>query len=248
MAHVAVPLGRNDLPAESYLDDGQDPGGRARRRRGPRRSTPATVSSRRTPSSRGAVTDAGLAWIGPPPEAISTMGDKIESRRAMLAAGVRSCRADRSGRRTPTRRLEGGERSATRSCSRPRPAAAARGSASCATPAEIESAFRTAAGEAQSAFGDGRLYMERYLDEAAPHRGAGAVRPARERRPLRRARVLDPAPPPEVDRGVPRRPSSTPTCARRMGEVALRGCGLSTTRGGHGRVLYSRTASSTSSR
>ncbi len=35
-----------------------------------------------------AVLAAGLAWIGPPPAAIRTMGDKVAARRAMIAAGV----------------------------------------------------------------------------------------------------------------------------------------------------------------
>jgi propionyl-CoA carboxylase alpha chain len=35
-----------------------------------------------------AVIDAGLIWIGPPPDAIDTMGSKIESKRLMDAAGV----------------------------------------------------------------------------------------------------------------------------------------------------------------
>jgi propionyl-CoA carboxylase alpha chain len=35
-----------------------------------------------------AVIDAGLTWIGPPPEAIEAMGSKIESKRIMDAAGV----------------------------------------------------------------------------------------------------------------------------------------------------------------
>ena len=35
-----------------------------------------------------AVVDAGLVWIGPPPSAISMMGDKIESRLAAEAANV----------------------------------------------------------------------------------------------------------------------------------------------------------------
>jgi propionyl-CoA carboxylase alpha chain len=35
-----------------------------------------------------AVVDAGLTWIGPPPDAIDAMGSKIESKRLMLAAGV----------------------------------------------------------------------------------------------------------------------------------------------------------------
>jgi len=35
-----------------------------------------------------AVLDAGLIWIGPPPEAIDAMGSKIEAKRMMAAAGV----------------------------------------------------------------------------------------------------------------------------------------------------------------
>ena len=45
------------------------------------------------------------------------------------------------------------------------------------------------------------VYLERYVERAAPHRDPGRRRPARQRRPPRRARVLDPAPPPEADRG-----------------------------------------------
>jgi propionyl-CoA carboxylase alpha chain len=35
-----------------------------------------------------AVIDAGLTWVGPPPEAVESMGSKIESKRLMAAAGV----------------------------------------------------------------------------------------------------------------------------------------------------------------
>ena len=35
-----------------------------------------------------AVKQAGLVWIGPPPEAISTMGDKISARSKMMEFGV----------------------------------------------------------------------------------------------------------------------------------------------------------------
>ena len=48
---------------------------------------------------------------------------------------------------------------------------------------------------------------------AAPHRGAAARRPPRHGAAVRRARVLDPAPPPEGGRGVARRWRCRPTCA-----------------------------------
>ena len=35
-----------------------------------------------------AVQDAGLAWIGPPVDAVRAMGSKIESKKLMAAAGV----------------------------------------------------------------------------------------------------------------------------------------------------------------
>ena len=75
-----------------------------------------------------AVTDAGVTWIGPPPEAIEVMGDKISSRLAAARAPTsRACPAPR--RRSPTRpRSSRSARStAARSRSRPRTAAAARG-------------------------------------------------------------------------------------------------------------------------
>ena len=60
----------------------------AARGRAPTRSTPATASSPRTPSSPRPCIDAGLTWIGPPPEAIAAMGSKIEAKKLMAAAGV----------------------------------------------------------------------------------------------------------------------------------------------------------------
>ena len=51
----------------------------------------------------------------------------------------------------------------------------------------------------------------------APRRGAGARRRARERHPPRRARLHDPAPPPEADRGDAVAGGRRPSCARGSG-------------------------------
>ncbi|HVX20989.1 MAG TPA: biotin carboxylase N-terminal domain-containing protein [Acidimicrobiales bacterium] len=40
------------------------------------------------PAFARAVVDAGLVWIGPPPDAVELMGDKIRAKRAVAAAGV----------------------------------------------------------------------------------------------------------------------------------------------------------------
>ena len=79
---LGPPARRRELPAHR-----QDPRGR-RTRRGPRPSIPATGSSPRTKRFAQAVEDAGLIWIGPPPAAMATMGDKVAARKVAIAAGV----------------------------------------------------------------------------------------------------------------------------------------------------------------
>ena len=85
---------------------------------------------------------------------------------------------------------------------------------------------RRRAAEADAAFADGALYLEKAHRARAPRRDPGALRQPRRRADARRARVLDPAPSPEADRGVAvarrhgrrrgrswRRPSSGPVAA-----------------------------------
>ena len=56
--------------------------------------------------------------------------------------------------------------------------------------------------EAAASFGNGTVFAERLLAGAPPHRDPGGRRRPRPRGPPRRARVLDPAAPPEAHRGV----------------------------------------------
>ncbi|MFD7153408.1 biotin carboxylase N-terminal domain-containing protein [Kribbella sp. NPDC059898] len=101
-----------------------------------------------------AVIDAGLTWIGPPVDAISSMGSKIEAKKLMAAAGVpvlaELTPAEVSADDLPVlvKASAGGGGRGMRVVSRLEDLAG-----------EIEAA----SAEALSAFGDGTVFCERYL-------------------------------------------------------------------------------------
>ncbi|MET9313204.1 biotin carboxylase N-terminal domain-containing protein [Kribbella sp. NPDC003505] len=101
-----------------------------------------------------AVIDAGLTWIGPPVDAISSMGSKIEAKKLMAAAGVpvlaELTPAEVSADDLPVlvKASAGGGGRGMRVVSRLEDLAA-----------EIDAA----SAEALSAFGDGTVFCERYL-------------------------------------------------------------------------------------
>ena len=73
-------------PAQSYLD--VDAVLAAAEQTGAQAIHPDTASFPRTPTSLESVVKAGLIWVGPSPEAMRSMGDKIAARNRMAAAGV----------------------------------------------------------------------------------------------------------------------------------------------------------------
>ena len=90
--------------------------------------------------------------------------------------------------------------------------------------AELPAAIALAAAEAGAAFGDARVYLERFVTRGAPYRGAGSRRWRRTRDPPGRARLLGPAPLSETDRGIARtRIARTPVSPSARGRRALRG-------------------------
>ena len=110
--------------------------------------------------------DEGLTWVGPGAEVIAAMGDKIEAKRLAEAAGV------------PTLRnieVEGGSGSALVDEAdlpfplliKPAAGGGGKGMHVVERPEDLEDALRTAAREATSSFGDGRLFVERYIPR--PH-------------------------------------------------------------------------------
>jgi acetyl-CoA carboxylase biotin carboxylase subunit len=104
-----------------------------------------------------------LAWIGPRPEVIRAMGDKAQARQAATAAGVPVL----PGSREPLAGADEARRLASEIGYPVILKAAAggggRGMRIVSAESEIEGQFATAAEEAQKAFGDGRIYLEKYL-------------------------------------------------------------------------------------
>ncbi|HXO25799.1 MAG TPA: acetyl-CoA carboxylase biotin carboxylase subunit [Thermoanaerobaculia bacterium] len=106
-----------------------------------------------------------LGWIGPRPGVIRAMGDKAQARQAATAAGVPVL----PGSREPLADAEEARRLAAEIGYPVILKAAAggggRGMRIVAVESEIEGQFGTAGEEAQKAFGDGRIYLEKYLVE-----------------------------------------------------------------------------------
>jgi acetyl-CoA carboxylase biotin carboxylase subunit len=111
-----------------------------------------------------AVQRAGIVFIGPSPEAIRKMGDKIEARRLMSSAGV-SVLPGSSG---AVADVVGAEAAAGEVGYPVILKAAAGGGgigmARVDKPGDLAAAFAAANRRAQAAFGTGELYVERYLE------------------------------------------------------------------------------------
>ena len=116
------------------------------------------------PDFARACADAGVAFIGPPVAAMELMGSKTASRRALLAAGLPVVPGT-------DRNLESLDevRRIAESIGFPVMLKASAGGGGkglrlVRSAAELESAYRTARSEAQNAFNDASLYVEKYLD------------------------------------------------------------------------------------
>ena len=162
MAHRAVSLG-GETPAESYLR--QEAIIEAALSSGAEAIHPGYGFLSENAAFARRVEEAGLVWIGPPADAIHAMGDKIESRRAMVAAGVPCV----PGLTDPVDDVAAAT-AAAEDIGYPIAIKAAAGGGGkgirvVRDPADMESAFRAASGEAVTSFGDGRVYLERYLDQ-----------------------------------------------------------------------------------
>ena len=111
-----------------------------------------------------ACVDAGLVFVGPPASAIRAMGDKTEARRRMQAAGVPVV----PGTTAPLRDAGEAKKEAKRlgypALLKAAAGGGGKGMRLVTSDAEVENAFQAARREAQKAFGDGGVYVEKYLE------------------------------------------------------------------------------------
>jgi acetyl-CoA carboxylase biotin carboxylase subunit len=166
------------------------------------------------------VTKMGLKFIGPRPEMLRLMGNKVAAREAMEKAGLPLL----PGARGKLANAEEAERIAEEVGYPVILKAAAggggRGMKICRTRSQVRQLFETASNEALAAFGDGSMYLERYVEQprhielqiVADESGHVIHLGERECSVQRRhQKLIEEAPSPAV----------TPELRREMGEVAL---------------------------
>ncbi len=110
-----------------------------------------------------AVEEAGLVWIGPHPDAIEAMGSKVESRRLMARAGVPMVPGTEDSIGSAKEVLIFGEEHGFPVAVKASAGGGGKGFAVARDASEAEGAYRRASREGEAYFGDGTVYVEKYL-------------------------------------------------------------------------------------
>jgi acetyl-CoA/propionyl-CoA carboxylase biotin carboxyl carrier protein len=111
-----------------------------------------------------AITDRGVTFIGPPPEAIEVMGDKISSRLAAEAAGVAGVPGRSEPLTSPDEVIAFGKEFGWPVAIKAAYGGGGRGMKVVTSADEAPEAMESAAREAQAYFGRPEIYVERYLE------------------------------------------------------------------------------------
>ncbi len=110
-----------------------------------------------------AITAQGVTFVGPPPEAIEVMGDKISSRQAAERAGVAGVPGRSEPLSSPDEVVAFGEEHGWPVAIKAAFGGGGRGMKVVASPDEAAAAVESAQREAQAYFGRSEVYLERYL-------------------------------------------------------------------------------------
>jgi acetyl-CoA carboxylase biotin carboxylase subunit len=187
-------------------------------------------------SERAAFADAcvqaGLVFVGPPAAAIRAMGDKTEARRRMQQAGVPVVPGTAATLRDAAEARREAKRIGYPVMLKAAAGGGGKGMRLVKTDADVDSAFQGARSEAQKAFGDGSVYVEKYLERPrhieiqilADRHGRVVALGERECSIQRRhQKLIEEAPSPVVSPALRRRLSEAATAA--AGAVGYSGAG-----------------------
>ncbi len=111
------------------------------------------------------VMQAGLVWIGPPPDAIEAMGSKIAAREQMRAAGVPIIPGTTEAAGTVADALAAAVEIGFPVAIKASAGGGGKGLRIAHSVEEVERAYETARREGEAYFADSSVYVERYLDD-----------------------------------------------------------------------------------
>ena len=110
-----------------------------------------------------AVKAAGLVWIGPPTGAIQSMGDKIESKRLAAAANVSTVPGYVGEIDTPEQAVEIAQEIGFPVMIKASAGGGGKGMRIAESADDVAEGFRAAQAEAKGAFGDDRIFIEKFI-------------------------------------------------------------------------------------
>jgi len=111
-----------------------------------------------------ACADAGIVFIGPSPAAIDAMGDKVEARKRMIAAKVPVVPGSEGTLDSEEEIVATAAKIGFPVMLKAAAGGGGKGMRLVSSPDEIRAGARAARSEAKSAFGDDRIYVERFVD------------------------------------------------------------------------------------
>jgi acetyl-CoA carboxylase biotin carboxylase subunit len=111
------------------------------------------------------VVQMGLHWVGPRPEMLRLMGNKVAARESMEKAGLPLLPGARGTLRDASEAEEIAQRIGFPVILKAAAGGGGRGMKICRDPSQVGKMFETASSEALAAFGDGSMYLERYVEQ-----------------------------------------------------------------------------------
>ncbi|MDA1089083.1 MAG: acetyl/propionyl/methylcrotonyl-CoA carboxylase subunit alpha [Proteobacteria bacterium] len=111
-----------------------------------------------------ALKKAGIAFIGPGPKAITVMGDKIESKKVAIKAGINTVPGDGGALSSADEAVKVARKIGYPVMLKASAGGGGKGMRIARNDAECRDGLKRASSEAETAFGDGRVFVEKYIE------------------------------------------------------------------------------------